>query len=233
MPLRPANTLQLDGRWRDWLRTLCRHCADEGAAGGNPAGAARVAAADDAWLDAQAHAVLERDDAPSVDAVAALLVMNALQVYWAVLAASFRPTDLKPLADAPGLCPLCGTLPVTSVVQARHPMRPTATCRARCAPASGTTCACSAASVVPPARTSPIAPWLMWTATAAGGARGAVRAETCDHCHSYRKILYLEKDPSLEPVADDLGTLALDLLLGEEGYARASQNPLLWQSDGD
>ncbi|PSD25545.1 formate dehydrogenase accessory protein FdhE, partial [Stenotrophomonas maltophilia] len=40
-------------------------------------------------------------------------------------------------------------------------------------------------------------------------------------------------DPSLEPVADDLGTLALDLLLAEEGYARASQNPLLWQSDGD
>ncbi|WP_163069674.1 formate dehydrogenase accessory protein FdhE domain-containing protein, partial [Acinetobacter baumannii] len=65
--------------------------------------------------------VLERDDAPSVDAVAALLVMNALQVYWAVLAASFRPIDLKPLADAPGLCPLCGTLPVTSVVQARPP----------------------------------------------------------------------------------------------------------------
>jgi FdhE protein len=27
--------------------------------------------------------------------------------------------------------------------------------------------------------------------------------------------------------------LSLDLLLGEEGYARASQNPLLWQSDGD
>ncbi|KAG1170640.1 hypothetical protein G6F35_017185 [Rhizopus arrhizus] len=122
MPLRPANTLQLDGHWRDWLRTLCRHCADEA---GLPAETRqelqRVAAADDAWLDAQAHAVLERDDAPSLDAVAALLVMNALQVYWAVLADSFRPTDLKPLADAPGLCPLCGTLPVASVVQARPP----------------------------------------------------------------------------------------------------------------
>ena len=65
MPLRPANTLQLDGRWRDWLRTLCRHCADEA---GLPAETRRellrVAAADDAWLDAQARAVLERDDAP-------------------------------------------------------------------------------------------------------------------------------------------------------------------------
>ncbi|KAG1248634.1 hypothetical protein G6F65_019512 [Rhizopus arrhizus] len=75
MPLRPANTLQLDGHWRDWLRTLCRHCADEA---GLPAETRqelqRVAAADDAWLDAQAHAVLERDDAPSLDAVAALLL---------------------------------------------------------------------------------------------------------------------------------------------------------------
>jgi FdhE protein len=52
MPLRPANTLQLDGRWRDWLRTLCRHCADEA---GLPAETRqellRVAAADDAgWM---------------------------------------------------------------------------------------------------------------------------------------------------------------------------------------
>jgi len=34
-------------------------------------------------------------------------------------------------------------------------------------------------------------------------------------------------------VAADLGTLALQLLLAEEDYARPSQNPLLWQSDGD
>jgi FdhE protein len=112
-------------------------------------------------------------------------------------------------------------------------MRPTVTCRARCAPASGTTCACSAASG---AAGKDIAYRALADVDGDSGEavrESAVRAETCDHCHSYRKILYLEKDPSLEPVADDLGTLALDLLLAEEGYARASQNPLLWQSDGD
>jgi FdhE protein len=29
-------------------------------------------------------------------------------------------------------------------------------------------------------------------------------------------------------VADDLASVALDLLLAEEGYHRASGNPLLW-----
>jgi len=59
-----------------------------------------------------------------------------------------------------------------------------------------------------------------------GGA--AVRAETCEQCHGYRKILYQEKDTGVEPVADDVASVALDLLLAEEGYHRASGNPLLW-----
>ena len=59
-----------------------------------------------------------------------------------------------------------------------------------------------------------------------GGA--AVRAETCEQCHAYRKILYQEKDTGVEPVADDVASVALDLLLSEEGYHRASGNPLLW-----
>ncbi|MET0226457.1 MAG: formate dehydrogenase accessory protein FdhE, partial [Dokdonella sp.] len=54
--------------------------------------------------------------------------------------------------------------------------------------------------------------------------------ESCDVCHSYRKIVYQEKDPKVEPLADDLATLSLDLLLGESGYHRASGHPLLWQA---
>ncbi len=33
----------------------------------------------------------------------------------------------------------------------------------------------------------------------------------------------------VEPVADDLVGLALELLMSEAGYHRASGNPLLWQ----
>ena len=57
-----------------------------------------------------------------------------------------------------------------------------------------------------------------------------IRAECCDTCRTYRKILYQEKDSDVEPVADDLASLALDLLLSEAGYHRASGNPLLWQA---
>ena len=34
-------------------------------------------------------------------------------------------------------------------------------------------------------------------------------------------------------VADDLASLAVDVLMGEEGYTRVSSNPLLWQARGD
>ncbi len=36
------------------------------------------------------------------------------------------------------------------------------------------------------------------------GSSGAIRAQSCDRCHTYRKILYQEKDVDVEPVADDL-----------------------------
>jgi FdhE protein len=61
------------------------------------------------------------------------------------------------------------------------------------------------------------------------GGSEAVRAETCGKCQTYRKILYQEKDTDVEPVADDLASLALDLLMSEEGFHRGSGNPLLWQ----
>ena len=54
----------------------------------------------------------------------------------------------------------------------------------------------------------------------------AARAETCDECKSYLKIFYQEKDPNLDPTADDLATLALDLLVDEQGYARSGPNLL-------
>jgi FdhE protein len=61
------------------------------------------------------------------------------------------------------------------------------------------------------------------------GGSQALRAESCDSCRCYRKIFYQEKDMDVEPVADDLASLALDLLMSEAGYHRASGNPLLWQ----
>ena len=57
--------------------------------------------------------------------------------------------------------------------------------------------------------------------------RQSVKAETCESCHGYVKILHQHKEPALDPVADDVATLALDLLLRELGYRRGAVNPFL------
>jgi FdhE protein len=58
------------------------------------------------------------------------------------------------------------------------------------------------------------------------GAPPGVRAETCDRCHSYLKLLDLQDLPEAEPLADDAATIVLDLLMGERGYRRAGLNLL-------
>ncbi|MGD6737233.1 formate dehydrogenase accessory protein FdhE [Photobacterium leiognathi subsp. mandapamensis] len=55
----------------------------------------------------------------------------------------------------------------------------------------------------------------------------AVRAETCGHCNSYLKILFLEKQPNLDPIADDLATLVLDQKLSQSELYRNGFNPFL------
>ncbi len=62
---------------------------------------------------------------------------------------------------------------------------------------------------------------------ALAGASGAIKAEACDECGSYLKICYMDKDPRVDPVADDLATLALDLLMDECGKARSGPSSFL------
>jgi hypothetical protein len=59
------------------------------------------------------------------------------------------------------------------------------------------------------------------------GGSEAVRAECCDNCRAYRKILYQEKDGDVDPVADDLASLALDLLLAKRVITAAAATPAL------
>jgi FdhE protein len=54
-----------------------------------------------------------------------------------------------------------------------------------------------------------------------------IKAETCDACRSYVKIVYEIKDHTLEPLSDDVASVALDILLAEEGWKRGGQNPFL------
>jgi FdhE protein len=196
-----------------------------GAAAGSPAASPGVREIDRRLrgftvkeLEAQADALLAAR-APEIDVATAPFLMAALQVQWVALASRLTADDLAPL-EVPGLCPACGTLPVASVVRADQASQGyrylhCALCATEWHLVRVTCSQCQ--------NTDGIAQHSI------EGSSGAVRAECCDRCHTYRKILYQEKDADVEPVADDLGSLALDLLMAEAGYHRGSGNPLLWQ----
>lgn len=166
-----------------------------------------------------------------MDAAAAPFLMAALQVQWVALASRFDAAAVQPL-DVPGLCPLCGSLPVASLVRTQAPYQGYR--YLHCA-----LCACEWHMVrVQCSQCGAVGKDIAYRTLAsvdaaeAAATGAAVRAETCEHCRGYRKILYQENDPEVDPVADDLASLALDLLLAEEGYARACGNPLFWQPAG-
>ncbi|MCK3654324.1 formate dehydrogenase accessory protein FdhE [Pasteurellaceae bacterium Macca] len=57
----------------------------------------------------------------------------------------------------------------------------------------------------------------------------AVKTESCGDCESYLKILYQEKDPYVEPVADDLATIFLDAEMEKNNFLRSGINPFLFR----
>lgn len=61
--------------------------------------------------------------------------------------------------------------------------------------------------------------------------QATVQAETCDDCGHYLKIVHGDRDPFAEPVADDLASITLDLLVSEHGLQRHGVNLMLLFGD--
>ncbi|WP_198388150.1 formate dehydrogenase accessory protein FdhE [Burkholderia ubonensis] len=218
MPLVPALGGERDPQWRAVLYELLDRV--EGAGLVNPPLAKlldRLRLMAPAELDAQADAILALRFA-EVDPATAPFLTAALQVVWTDLASRTQPADV-PFLDQPGLCPVCGTHPVASVVRVGgqyegYRFLQCGLCttewhmvRTKCTHCDST------------------------KGIAYHGIEGgseAVKAESCDECKTYRKIGYQNKDYDFEPLADDLASLTLDLLMNEAGYQRSSPNPLLW-----
>jgi FdhE protein len=150
------------------------------------------------------------------DALAtAPFVGAALQAYYGKLAAGVDPAAV-PAAERG--CPLCGSPPVAGLVQGDD--------RSRYLSCS----LCAAQWYVPRIRCTSCQGSETVSYLEIEGDPGA-RAEACDACKSYLKLFDLAKRPGAEPAADDLATLALDLLVAEEGYARGGANLLLWSAE--
>jgi FdhE protein len=155
-------------------------------------------------------------DAPTEDVAQRVLVAAGLQVHFARIAALLDADDLKPVAD--GACPVCGSSPMTSSVVGWPKAHNTRFCtcsvcgtmwnvvRVKCV-LCGTTARIGYHTVE--------------------GQPDGVKAESCDSCRRYVKILYQVNDPALDPLADDVATLGLDMLMAEDGWRRGGHNPFL------
>lgn len=146
----------------------------------------------------------------------------ALQVHWVKMALALGSGARGSVTEY-GLCPVCGSLPVASVVRsggAAQGLRylVCSLCASEWHVVRIKCTACASTENVS----------LLFIEDS----NDAVRAECCDDCNTYLKIFYLDRDNRLDSSADDLATLALDMLVDDEGYQRIGPN-LLFSPAGE
>ena len=166
-------------------------------------------------LEAMADRFLSGEILPT-EAARSVFVAAALQVVWTRMAALIDREDLRGDRPETGECPSCGSPALAGLVSPGgtkfgHRHLHCSLCatswryvRSRCVHCGST----DKISYRQLAGTT------------------FLRAECCEACHGYSKVFFLEAARPLEPLADDLASLGLDLLVGEEGFARVA-NPFL------
>jgi len=225
MPPLSAQSHERSPQWRADLADIVSQVRAQ-STNGVQAVLATLDALDEAAQESLADRVLA---GTSLDAEAALVpfVGAALQIYFTRLAATLD-VALVEHCDIPGICPVCASRPVASVLRigGEQANLRYLVCSLCATEWNMSRIQCSSCD------TDKGVKYLVLQAEVEPGKKGqrqaepAARAETCDECKSYLKIFYQEKDPHLDPTADDLATLALDLLVDEQGYARSGPNLL-------
>ena len=176
---------------------------------------------DSAGREAGADRVLGIDSAAAEPALACF-VSAALQVYWSRMAAMLEPKSVQPV-ESPVACPVCGSPPLIGMVYAEGNLQAV---RFLCCPL----CASQWYYVRIKCANCTSTKGIAYQHVAEGSV--AIKAETCDECGTYTKIIYMDKAPGADPFADDLATLGLDILVGEAGWARANPHPFLMPGTG-
>ena len=200
------------------------------------------------WLEIQADRLLN-GISTGLDVAAAPLIGAALQVYWTHLVRAVQAVELPPgqptafgRIDDASVCPCCGSRPTDSIVKAGgdhagqrylhcslcgtewHMVRITCT---HCHTTKGLVYQ-SLSRVLPGQSEDDAEDDAREAATHA-----VIQAETCESCGHYLKLLHADRDPMVEPVADDLASVTLDLLIGETGVERQGVNFMLMFGDAE
>ena len=148
---------------------------------------------------------------------AAPFVAAALQVYWTHMASTLGARAFAP-SDISNLCPVCASPPAASIVRIGGSENGL---RYLCCSVCNTQWHMVRVKCTNCESTKGISYFMI------EGASGAVKAEACEECGAYLKIMHMDKDPQVDPVADDLATLVLDLMMDENGRSRSGPNLFL------
>ena len=143
-------------------------------------------------------------DFSSVSSDKAPFIWAALSLYWAQMASLIPGKARAEYGEQRQYCPVCGSMPVSSMVQI------------------GTTQGlrylhcnlCETEWHVVRVKCSNCEQSRDLNYWSLDNEQAAIKAESCGDCGTYLKILYQEKDPKVEAVADDLASLMLDAHMG-------------------
>jgi FdhE protein len=178
---------------------------------------ARVRVATAAWPErlALAEAVFE-GAYPAERIGESLYIALALQLHLTRLAAQLDAGRLRTVGD--GVCPACGGLPVASLIVGwANADRARYCCCGLCATMwNYVRIKCTVCG-----STADISYRLIAEQS------NDLTVETCASCNGYIKHFHLNRNPKIEPFADDIGSSGLDLLVREQGFFRAAANPLM------
>ncbi|MFV0679339.1 formate dehydrogenase accessory protein FdhE [Ottowia sp.] len=238
-PLLDVNTWQRHPGWCEQTRSLLEPVLDRLPAD-SPARASIEAVCDwsDEQMEQQACRLLTGVTL-GLDLAAAPLLAAGLQSYWTDLVRTTSAAQKSPFGvvqDATR-CPCCGSLPTASVTRVGgeaegHRFLHCSLCNAEWHMVRIKCTHCLSTGGIQYRSLRALAETES-TNAAHKPVREAVQAETCDTCGHYLKIVHMDKDLHVDPVADDLASLTLDLLVAEAGFTRHGTNLMLLFGDGD
>ena len=234
-PPMPAFGWPRDPVWRTELQRLLGIFKERLTAGPARDTVDRLLASPDPWIEHQAD-LLSRRITVGLDLATAPLIAAGLQTYWAQLAmltADMHGERVFGHTEPNTECPCCGSVPTASVT--RIGAEESGFRYLHCSLCSTqwhyVRIKCTNCESTKGIHYQELAAEEGVAVPVTGARSGAVKAECCDTCGHYLKQVSMEKDPEVEPVADDLASVALDLLVSEAGFERSGHNLMLLFGD--
>ncbi|MCK3658886.1 formate dehydrogenase accessory protein FdhE [Pasteurellaceae bacterium Pebbles2] len=214
-----VKTLQRDAKWREYLTALLAEL--------KPNATEQMLGTID-WLEKASNEELEQladellaQNYANCSSDKAVFIWSALSLYWQQLT-QYLPHNAN-MESGEGLhhCPVCQSTPVASVIhfglaQGLRYLH-CSLCESEWNMVRAKCSNCEQAREIN-----------YWSIDSEAA---AVKTESCGDCHSHLKILYQEKDPHVEAVADDLASIFLDIEMEEKGFSRSGLNPFMFPTE--